>query len=183
MHLNNHIISPAKKILRKGDKKLDKEIVVLKKKCNAQLDKIIELEAAVKERESQISQMAEEITVLKDNKSILEPSHNDKVFNFIEAFKKVIEHAQMEHAFITYSNRSKYSECYLKIEKEKFENYVNDFTDMEIKTFLDYAACFSFLKSEGKKCVYTSDKIRIYYISRAVLETLGMSLDEERQIS
>lgn len=163
------------------------EVLNLKKKCNLQLNKILELEEKIKnleamvaEREGHISQleaqMEKTVGVLQAKGDAIEEATGAKMelFLFLETFFLVVQKILEDGAFIPYKNFTKNSASYCKIAKEIFEDYVRELSPIDLRSFLDYCIDLHFLKAEAdRKCTYNNDKIRVYFVSRTLVRSLG----------
>lgn len=158
----------------------EEEIIRLKKKCNALIQKINAQDQEKKELEQQLHQAYERIELLlrenatfqKNNQKIIE--END-ITNFINSFSQIIRKAYADNSFIPYKNYSKNSSKYLKIEKDIFDEYIKQLDGTDIQFFFECCVDLNFLKAdENRKYIFsdTKDKknIRIYFVNKALAE-------------
>lgn len=152
------------------------EIIFLKKKCNALLDTIENLKYDLK-KEEELQKEAEIIPEFLKEPEMLKPYYFDEteeIYMFFQSLKIIIKKALEGHTFIEYAYSSKYSAEFCKIEKNEFNKLIDELSSIEGKKFIDYCVDFLFLKAEhSRKCVYTSDKMQIYYLRRCIVRMLG----------
>ncbi len=160
----------------------EKEIQLLKLKCNKLLDMIEEKNTEIIKKDNEILNLKKRISNLEEKNESDTVSIDDKkespdeLILIARAIKKVIKAAVTEDAFIKYTRASKYSEQYCKIEKNTFEKIISSAIEMDVKTFIEYCAKFKFLKARHKlNCVFNSDDLRIYYVNRVLVELWGGS--------
>lgn len=158
---------------------LEQENQNLKVKCNKLIDLLEVKEKEKEELEKMINLLHEELEKNKSRKgsegqiSEIKTAYSNELFLFMESFKNVIKSIIEDQAFIKYSNSSKNSSFYCKIEKDTFDSYIKNISDIEIKKFIEISIGFLFLKSEkNNKCVYPSDKLRVYFVNKAVVNVI-----------
>ncbi len=127
-----------------------------------------ELEAIAGELE-ELEKMQEELkSYTADTPELIEKN----LLEFFSSFFTVIRKALDEGAFIPYSYASKNAKNYLKIEKNTFEQIINDNSSVPLKEFREYSAGFMLIRSENNKYVFTNDKQTVYYVNRSILNCM-----------
>lgn len=90
------------------------------------------------------------------------------VRDFCTIARKIIENRD----YIEYTYATKYSVSFYKVEQNIFEGYVSRYSELDLKTFLDFCIDLMILKTEpGKRrCSYYSGKRNVYYVSRNFMD-------------
>lgn len=134
---------------------------------------------------SEIEQMAAQFPDSPDSGSEtlrIDQSQKNKLRDFLMDFCRIATAIMENQAYIPYSYATKYSEHYYKIEQGVFENYVEKYSELELKPFLRFCVDLQLVKAEAnKKCVYSSGNIHVYYVSRLFMDTAAMKEDQELQ--
>ena len=152
--------------------------VVLKEKINRLIDEIEKLSKDISERKALRQSLEEEIKMLRFRESSLGAKTIDfgnaeqsDMLAFMGDFCVIAKKIFEEKTFIPYSYATQNSEFFYKIEKSVFDNYIDMYARMDIKTFLNYCIALAIIKSEeNRKCTYNSGKITVYYVSRMFME-------------
>lgn len=146
----------------------ERTIQALKEKCNKLLDIIDEMR--LEKEECQSGKKESRDTRIAASQ---EPETQTALFQFLSSLCSVIRQIQKDEAFIRYSNQSKNSILYHKIEKETFERYIEEFSALDKKDFIAACVDLQYLKSEkNRKCVYNSDALRVYFVSKAIVKLI-----------
>lgn len=163
----------------------NEQIQYLKEKCNTLVDLTMELQTAYErlknendflqnENQNLVNSLQESYEQLQKYPSELSSTFISFFVDFYTIAKKVYE----DKAFIPYTYESKNARNYLKIEKGIFEQYITQNTDIPLKNFKEYCSQFFLIKSEdNRKFVFSSDKIQIYYVNKAVIGCLLNDFD------
>ena len=156
----------------------------LKMKINLLIDKLeerdrekVQLENTVKTLENENLQLTQKLeTVLKEDKEEESPggsqSQIERIMKFYTTFYKIVRVIHQNGQFIAYKNETKYSCFYCKVERGCFEQEIKN-AGAELGSFLELCKVLQCIKSEqGGKCVYNNDKIRVYFINRALVNMI-----------
>lgn len=160
----------------------ENELKILRKKCNLQVEKILQLEKEKSEWESQRISLQKEIKVLQgklqnfENSVITEQEaleEKSEVMIFFQNFLRLIQKLKENDVFIPYKNQSKNSSQYYKIEKEVFDQYIQEFSDLDRKQFIQFCSRLSFFKKEsGGNYIFNNNTQRVYFLSKCMVDVL-----------
>ncbi len=161
---------------------LENNVKTLKKKVNMQLDRILEVEKLLKEKEDELIQTRKDITELKENLKGENTEHrgasvvwgNDSlILNFTGSFCNIISKLIKNNEFIPYKNYTKNSARYSKVEKAIFDQYMEEEPGIDKKTFINWCVELGYFKSdESKKYVFNDNQVRIYFINKFFITIL-----------
>lgn len=163
----------------------NEQIQYLKEKCNTLVDLTMHLQAECERLKNETEFLQMENQNLSDSlygcyeKLQNYPSELSSTFiSFFVDFYTITKKVYEDNVFIPYTYDSKNARNYLKIEKGIFEQYITQNTKIPLKNFKEYCSQFFLIKSEGnKKFVFSSDKIQIYYVNKAVIGCLLRDLE------
>lgn len=160
------------------------EDLMLKNKINKLIDRVMDLKGVLQRKDDETLMLKNEIHMLrlqlqnqKQNfngaqELELNDGNKNNVYTFIYDFCMIAGLIIEEKSYVEYTYKTKFSEDFYKVEKEVFENYVCKYSRFDLKTFLNYCIDLSMVKSEANRsCLYNSGEIRVYYISRAFIDT------------
>lgn len=151
---------------------------VVKQKINSLIDEIEKISRDISERKARRQSLEEEIKMLHfrekslEEKTItFEDTEKSNMMVFMRDFCVIAKRILDEKTYIPYSYATQNSDFFYKLERSVFENYIEEYSGMDIKTFLNYCVKLAIVKSEeNKKCIYVSGKITVYYISKVFLD-------------
>lgn len=150
----------------------------LKEKINKLIDKVAEYEKCISEKDTHIQILNEEIKILKvkencsGSQNIKMEENESEIFSFIKDFCLIARMLIGNEDYIKYSYETKFSGSFYKIERSVFENYVCEYSRMDLKAFLNFCIDLDLIKSEPtRKCIYGAGSQRVYYVSRPFIDT------------
>lgn len=153
------------------------EMERLKKKCNLQVDKIIELEKQKKELEQQLQDISQ-VNEMKMN------DEQNKNSDFIKKWMYLVKKLYDEGLFIEYKNITKNAKLYVRAERSSVENIISTIFNSceQEKEFYEFITKMQFCRcDEGKykfcDCI-NGKTIQVYMIRKTVVE---LSVGEELQ--
>lgn len=161
---------------------MSSEIERLKTKVNKQVDALIRKDEEIKLLKNQIEsfktvdlklkeeqESASKQVEVKVSSADAEPM-NQELYVFFKNFCELIRKIHKNGKFIPYKNTTKYSNHFCKVERGTFESYVNEITSEP--EFIEKCKNFLCIKSEGGKCVFNNDKLRIYFLNRKLVDAI-----------
>ncbi|SFS07971.1 hypothetical protein [Anaeromicropila populeti] len=170
------------------------ENTILKKKINLLIDKVMEHENTISELKSINNSLLEEKKTLekkiqncvpnqeKENEKFYVNSTENEVYLFIQEFNKIIKKAVQDNAFIPYSYDTKNSHYFYKIEKDVFDQYVQELSVLGEQNFMNYCIGFLFIKSERNgRCTYNNNKIRVYFLNKKLIDVIAPELPAQEE--
>lgn len=154
----------------------------VKKKINMLIDRISNLKNDVGSQVSQIQSLEkeiEEIRILQQKgqnfdaeKKIVNLESENKMSSFMMDFCRISRLLVENMDYIEYSYKTKNSEDFYKIEQGVFEDYVCQYAQMDLKTFINFCIDLGLVKSEkNRRCIYNSAEIRVYYVNKLFVDT------------
>lgn len=152
----------------------------LKRKINTLIDRISDLGNDVSSQIMKIQLLEEEIKSLQQKeenfdaelKPVTSLEGESRMSVFMRDFCLIAGLLVQNAAYIEYSYKTKNSEDFYKIEQGVFEDYVCEYAQMDLKTFLNFCIDLGLVKSEkNRKCLYNSAEIRVYYVKRIFMDT------------
>lgn len=149
----------------------DPEVIKLKRKINMQVDKIIELTEALKLERIKNNNLEDHnkkfyLPAEEHEPQLMGSDNYMKVLRCLSSFFSILKKIIEKEEFITYKNYSKNSALYCKVEKTLFDNYLDQYPDIEKKLFFNFCVDFSLMKSEERKYIWNDGTIRIYFINK-----------------
>lgn len=98
----------------------------------------------------------------------------NKLSLFMRDICIVLQTAVNEDAFMKAKYATQSSQMYYKIEKDIFEGYISRLSALEVKEFIEFCKQLSVIKLENNKCVFPSGRIRVYFLSKGIVDGLKM---------
>lgn len=165
-----------------SEAKMKKEINLLIARAEQLKNEIEEKENRVRALNEEIGQMKEHISDSESEDIKIDLRQKNKLNNYLTDFCRIAMAIMEDQAYIPYSYATKYSEYYYKIEQGVFEDYVDQCSDLDLKTFLKFCVDLQLVKAEtNRKCVYSSGNIHVYYVSKLFMDTAAMKEEQELQ--
>lgn len=156
------------------------EMERLKKKCNLQVDKIIELEREKKELEQQLNDIS------KVNEMQLNDEQN-KNSDFIRKWMYLVKKLYDEGLLIGYKNITKNAKMYVRAKRNSVEDIISSFFDSceHEKEFYDFITKMQFCRCESGKFKFydriEGKNVQVYMIRRDVVElSIGRKIEGEK---
>lgn len=94
----------------------------------------------------------------------------DRLYRFMKDVCTVTSRILAEEAYIPSRYITQTSSQYYKVEKEVFERYIRDYSDIPVNDFIETCAKFSFIRTENCRYVFTSGRLRIYMVSKSIMD-------------
>ncbi len=157
----------------------------LKEKINKLIDKIQDYEKVLSEKNSHIKLLEEENKILqvKENcngsQNIKIDDNESEIYSFIKDFCLIARMLVTNADYIKYSYETKFSNSFYKVERTVLEDYICTYSRMDLKSFLNFCIDLELVKSEpNRKCIYGAGSQRVYYVSRAFIDTANRGMEQ-----
>ena len=129
---------------------LEYERVMEKKK--QLLIKIQETKTGIRNKQNQLKILEEGLQKIKDQEG--KESVGGKLNIFLRDFSVILEAMRTEKAFM--------------------EDYIKRLSEIDISEFMDYCKQLGFIRTEGNKCLFSSGKVRAYFLPKKIIDNLSI---------
>ena len=58
--------------------------------------------------------------------------------------------------------------------KSVLEDYIKRLSEIDISEFMDYCKQLGFIRTEGNKCLFSSGKVRAYFLPKKIIDNLSI---------
>ena len=130
---------------------LEYERVMEKKK--QLLIKIQETKTGIRNKQNQLKILEEGLQKIKDQEG--KESVGGKLNIFLRDFSVILE-------------------IYYRGEKSVLEDYIKRLSEIDISEFMDYCKQLGFIRTEGNKCLFSSGKVRAYFLPKKIIDNLSI---------
>lgn len=155
-------------------------ILYLKQKCNAQLDRIQKLEQILKLEREEGDKKTEKIQELEailqeEQKKVSNQVQSEGSSNDFVGFARVLKHMLQEipsmKIFIQYKNNCQNAKDYYKVSKPELDKFVGDLVgEKDFDKFFRYCAALGVIRSDQGKYVYINPAYRYYMFRKQVFD-------------
>lgn len=128
---------------------------------------IHEMKADIRKKESLISELEADLKKIKEL-----PQEEGKINIFMRDCCVVLGAIRDEGAFMTPKYATQSSQNYYKVEKSIFESYINRLSELTTTEFIAYCRQFSILREEDNKILFSSGKVRAYFIPKKIIDEM-----------
>lgn len=97
------------------------------------------------------------------------PQEEGKINIFMRDCCVVLGAIRDDGAFMTPKYATQSSQHYYKVEKSVFENYISRLSGLSIMDFISYCRQLSILREEDNKILFSSGKVRAYFLPKKSL--------------
>ena len=137
---------------------LEYERVMEKKK--QLLIKIQETKTGIRNKQNQLKILEEGLQKIKDQEG--KESVGGKLNIFLRDFSVILEAMRTEKAFMETKYATQSAQIYYRVEKSVLEDY------------MDYCKQLGFIRTEGNKCLFSSGKVRAYFLPKKIIDNLSI---------
>ena len=142
---------------------LEYERVMEKKK--QLLIKIQETKTGIRNKQNQLQK-------IKDQEG--KESVGGKLNIFLRDFSVILEAMRTEKAFMETKYATQSAQIYYRVEKSVLEDYIKRLSEIDISEFMDYCKQLGFIRTEGNKCLFSSGKVRAYFLPKKIIDNLSI---------
>ena len=149
---------------------LEYERVMEKKK--QLLIKIQETKTGIRNKQNQLKILEEGLQKIKDQEG--KESVGGKLNIFLRDFSVILEAMRTEKAFMETNYATQSAQIYYRVEKSVLEDYIKRLSEIDISEFMDYCKQLGFIRTEGNKCLFSSGKVRAYFLPKKIIDNLSI---------
>lgn len=138
---------------------------------------IHEMKADIRKKESLIIELEDDLRKMQDL------PHEGKINIFMRDCCVVLGAIRDEGAFMTPKYATQSSQYYYKVEKSVFESYISRLSELTAAEFISYCRRLSILREENNKILFSSGKIRAYFIPKKIIDEMKTRKENDNLLS
>lgn len=78
----------------------------------------------------------------------------------------ILEAMRTEKAFMETKYATQSAQIYYRVEKSVLEDYIKRLSEIDISEFMDYCKQLGFIRTEGNKCLISSESASIFFTKK-----------------